>query len=448
MEKKVLGRLKELVKENSAIPSELYDWHNVKRGLRNQDGTGVLVGLTEIGDVHGYILDEGEKIPDMGRLRYRGISIKDIVKGFQAEKRSGFEETIYLLLSGELPNQSELDSFQELLSKNYCLPNSFWEEMILGAPSPDIMNMLGRCTLALYTYDDDPDNRSVDNVLTQCIKMIARFPIITAYAYQAKQHYFADKSLHIHNPLENAGHAENLLHLIRPANQYTKLEAELLDLALVLHAEHGGGNNSAFTVNVVSSSGTDAYSSIAAAIGSLKGPRHGGANIRVHTMMEDIKKNVKDWTSEKEIEDYIAKIIRKEVGDRSGLVYGMGHAVYTLSDPRAELLKEKAAQLAKETGREEEFALYNLVAQLTPDIFAVVKGSDKIISANVDFYSGFVYSMLNIPSELYTPIFAVARIAGWCAHLLEELVSNTRIMRPAYRNVLKKRDYVPMKERK
>ena len=448
MDRIFLDNLKGRVKENSAIPSELYDWHNVKRGLRNQDGTGVLVGLTEIGDVHGYILDEGEKIPDRGRLRYRGISIKDIVKGFQSEKRSGFEETVYLLLSGELPNKNELENFRGLLAENYCLPNGFWEEMILGSPSPDIMNMLARCTLALYTYDDNPEDRSVDNVLMQCIKMISMFPVMTAYAYQAKQHYFADKSLHIHNILEGAGHAENLLHLIRPDNEYTGLEAELLDLSLVLHAEHGGGNNSAFTVNVVSSSGTDAYSSIAAAIGSLKGPRHGGANIRVHIMIEDIKKNVKDWSDKKEIEGYIAKIIRKEVGDRSGLVYGMGHAVYTLSDPRAELLKEKAAQLAKEMGREEEFALYNLIAELTPAVFADVKGSDKIISPNVDFYSGFVYSMLNIPSELYTPIFAVSRIAGWCAHLMEEIVSNTRIMRPAYRNVLKKREYVPMKERK
>jgi len=448
MDKKLLLKLKDLVKENSKIPSDLYDFHNVKRGLRNQDGTGVLVGLTEIGDVHGYILDEGEKIADDGRLRYRGLNVQDIVKGFQKEKRSGFEEVIYLLLSGELPNEDELTDFKGILGANYCLPNGFWEEMILGSPSRDIMNMLGRCTLALYTYDDNPDDRDIERVLMQCIRLIARLPIITAYAYQAKQHYFEDKSLHIHNPLENAGHAENLLHLIRPANQYTKLEAELLDLALVLHAEHGGGNNSAFTVNVVSSSGTDAYSSIAAAIGSLKGPRHGGASIRVHTMMDDIKKNVKDWTNKSEIEAYLAKIIRKEAADRSGLVYGMGHAVYTLSDPRAVLLKEKAAQLAKEMGREEEMGLYDLIAELTPDVFAEVKGSDKIISPNVDFYSGFVYSMLNIPSELYTPIFAVSRMAGWCAHLLEELVSNSRIIRPAYRNVLKRRDYVPMSERK
>ena len=441
--KKLLG----LVTENSTIPSELYDWHNVKRGLRNQDGTGVLVGLTEIGDVHGYILDEGEKIADEGRLRYRGININSIVKGFQEEKRPGFEETVYLLLTGELPNVQELTDFRSLLGENYCLPAGFWEDSILGSPSPDVMNMLARCTLALYSYDKNPDDRSIENVLGQCIKMIAMFPIITAYGYHAKQYYFEDKSLHIHNPLEGAGHARNLLHLIRPANKYTELEAELLDLALVLHAEHGGGNNSAFTVNVVSSSGTDAYSAIAAAIGSLKGPRHGGANIRVHNMMEDIKKNVKDWTNHGEVENYIAKIIRKEVGDKSGLVYGMGHAVYTLSDPRAILLKGKAAQLAKEAGREDEFRLYELIAELTPDVFAEVKGSDKIISPNVDFYSGFVYDMLNIPSELFTPLFAVSRIAGWCAHLLEELVSNRRIMRPAYRNVMKRRDYVPLSER-
>ena len=447
MNKDFFEKLKNQVEHNSAIPSELYDWHNVKRGLRNQDGTGVLVGLTEIGDVHGYILDEGEKIPDKGRLRYRGININDIVKGFQSEGRRGFEEAVYLLLAGELPNLQELVDFKQALGENYCLPSGFWEEMILGAPSKDIMNMLARCILALYTYDENPDDRSVENVLSQCIKMIARFPIIVAYAYQAKQHYFEDKSLHIHNPLENGGHAENLLHLIRPDNEFTELEAELLDLALVLHAEHGGGNNSAFTVNVVSSSGTDAYASISAAIGSLKGPRHGGASKSVHTMMQDIKSNVNDWSNKSEVEDYLAKIIKKEAGDKSGLVYGMGHAVYTVSDPRAILLKDKAEQLAKATGREDEFALYNLIAELTPAVFKDIKGSDKIISPNVDFFSGFVYSMLNIPAELYTPIFAVSRISGWCAHLLEELVSNRRIMRPAYRNVMERREYIPMDKR-
>ncbi len=448
MDQKFLHALNEKVVNNGNIDPDLFIYHNVKRGLRNQDGTGVLVGLTEVGDVHGYILDEGEKVPDAGRLRYRGINVNDIVKGFQQEGRSGFEETIYLLLTGELPNKSELASFNSVLDENYCLPSGFWEEMILGAPSPDVMNMLARCILAMYSYDEDPDNRSIENVLLQCIKLIARVPIITAYAYHAKQYYFEDKSLHIHNPIPGVGHAKNILHLVRPANQYTELEAELLDLALVLHAEHGGGNNSAFTVNVVSSSGTDAYSAIAAAIGSLKGPRHGGANIRVHAMMDDIKKNVKDWTNEKQVEDYIARIIRKEVGDKSGLVYGMGHAVYTLSDPRAVLLKEKAVILAKETGRDKELALYDLVAKLTPAVFAEVKGSDKVISPNVDFYSGLVYSMLNIPSELYTPIFAVARMAGWCSHLLEELISNRRIIRPAYRNVLGRKEYVPMSERK
>ncbi len=447
MNQEILNKLKESVGQNSAIPADLYDWYNVKRGLRNNDGTGVLVGLTEIGDVHGYILDEGEKIPDKGRLRYRGININQIVKGFQEENRPGFEETVYLLLSGELPNSSDLSAFQKLLRENYCLPAGFWEDMIFSSPSNDIMNMLARCTLALYSYDSNPDDRSVDNVLAQCVQMIAQFPIITAYAYQAKQHYFHDQSLHIHNPLEGAGHAENLLHLIRPDNEYTALEAELLDLALVLHAEHGGGNNSAFTVNVVSSSGTDAYSSIAAAIGSLKGPRHGGANISVYKMMEDIKKNVKDWSSKTQVQEYLGKIIRKEAGDGSGLVYGMGHAVYTLSDPRAVLLKSKAAQLAKEAGREDEMALFDLIAELTPGVFAEVKGSDKIISPNVDFYSGFVYSMLNIPSDLFTPIFAISRVAGWCAHLLEELVSNSRIMRPAYRNVMKKREYIPISKR-
>lgn len=444
MNKEFFASLKKAVEKNNSIPPELYDWYNVKRGLRNDDGTGVLVGLTEIGDVHGYILDEGEKIPDKGRLRYRGMSIQNIVDGFQKEKRSGFEEVVYLLLCGELPDKENLSKFKQLLATNYELPAGFWENIVLKSPSPDIMNMLARCTLAMYSYDDNPDDTSIENVLKQCIRMIAQFPTMAAYAYQAKSHYFEDQSLHIHNPLRNAGHAENLLHLIRPTNEYTELEAEILDLALVLHAEHGGGNNSSFTVNVVSSSGTDTYSSIAAAIGSLKGPRHGGASTRVHTMMQEIKMNVKDWSDKNQVEDYLAKIIRKEVGDGSGLIYGMGHAVYTVSDPRAVLLKQKASQLAKEIGREEELNLYNMIAQLTPDVFADVKGSSKVLSPNVDFYSGLVYNMLNIPSELFTPIFAVARVAGWCAHRIEDLATNSRIIRPAYRNVLKKKEYIPI----
>lgn len=444
MNKEFFASLKTAVEKNNSIPPELYDWYNVKRGLRNNDGTGVLVGLTEIGDVHGYILDEGEKVPDKGRLRYRGMSIQSIVDGFQAEKRSGFEEVVYLLLCGELPDRENLSKFKQLLATNHELPAGFWENIILKSPSPDIMNMLARCTLAMYSYDDNPDDTSIENVLKQCIRMIAQFPTMAAYAYQAKSHYFEDRSLHIHNTLRNAGHAENLLHLIRPTNEYTELEAEILDLALVLHAEHGGGNNSSFTVNVVSSSGTDTYSSIAAAIGSLKGPRHGGASTRVHTMMQEIKMNVKDWSDKNQVEDYLAKIIRKEAGDGSGLIYGMGHAVYTVSDPRAILLKQKASQLAKEIGREEELNLYNMTAQLTPDVFADVKGSSKVLSPNVDFYSGLVYNMLNIPSELFTPIFAVARVAGWCAHRIEDLATNSRIIRPAYRNVLKKKEYIPI----
>lgn len=447
MDQEMMAKLKGLVEKNSTIPSELYDWYNVKRGLRNKDGTGVLVGLTEIGDVHGYILDEGEKIPDKGRLRYRGISIEGIVKGFQSEKRTGFEEVIYLLLCGELPDEKNLSEFKQLLIDNNELAGGFWENMILKSPSNDIMNMLARCTLASYSYDKNPDDTSMENALSQCIKMIAQYPIMVAYAYQAKNHYFQHDSLHIHKPLKTGGHAENLLHLIRPDNEYSELEAELLDLALVLHAEHGGGNNSAFTVNVVSSSGTDTYSALAAAIGSLKGPRHGGASIRVHTMMKEIKENIKDWSSRTEVEDYIAKIIRKEAGDGSGLVYGLGHAVYTESDPRAVLLKQKAAQLAGVKGKQEELNLYNMVADLTPEVFADVKGSDKVISPNVDFYSGLVYSMLNIPEELFTPIFAIARVAGWSAHRLEELVSNSRIMRPAYRSVVKSRKYTPMSMR-
>ncbi|MCG0278684.1 MAG: citrate/2-methylcitrate synthase [Thermanaeromonas sp.] len=442
-----LDELALLAEKNNYIDPELYEKYNVKRGLRNKDGTGVLVGLTEIGEVHGYILDEGERIPDKGRLLYRGIDVWDIVHGFQKENRYGFEEVCYLLIFGELPDRRRLEEFTNLLAEKRSLPDGFVEDMILKAPSKDIMNKLARSVLASYSYDENPDDTSVRNVVRQSIELIARFPIMAAYGYQAKCHYYDNKSLYIHLPQKELGTAENFLHMIRPDNQYTRLEAELLDLALVLHAEHGGGNNSTFTVHVVASTGTDIYSVIAAAVGSLKGPKHGGANIKVMEMMEDIKENVKDWKDEDEVKHYLTKILRKEAFDKKGLIYGLGHAVYTLSDPRAVLLKEKAAELAKAKNMEEEFNLYLTIEKVAPEVFAAEKQVDKVIAPNVDFYSGFVYKMLNIPVELYTPIFAIARISGWCAHLIEELVSGGRIIRPAYKNVMPKRSYVPLDQR-
>jgi citrate synthase len=433
--------------DRNKIEAGDYLKYNVKRGLRNSDGTGVLVGLTTIGNVHGYIIDEGESVPVEGRLIYRGIDVNDIVNGFQAEKRFWFEETTFLLLFGKLPTASELAEFQKVLDESRDLPGGFTENMILKAPSRDIMNKLARSVLVLYSYDDNPDDLSIKNNLRQGLELIARFPTLTAYAFQAKSHYHDGKSLYIHKVKQGLGTAENLLHLIRADSSYSALEAEVLDLALVLHAEHGGGNNSAFTLHVVTSSGTDIYSAVAAGVGSLKGPKHGGANIKVVEMMDDIKANVKEWSDEEEVKNYLRKLVRKEAYDRSGLIYGLGHAVYTLSDPRAVLLKQKAEELCKEKGAEEEFRLYANIEKLGPEVFNEEKNSKKIISANVDFYSGFVYSMLGIPRELYTPLFAIARISGWVAHRIEELVSGGRIMRPAYKNIITKQEYIPLNKR-
>lgn len=419
----------------------------MKRGLRNEDGTGVLVGLTEVGEVMSYIVDDAERIPVEGRLFYQGIEISDIVGGFYEEKRFGFEETAYLLLFGELPTQNQLDQFNDLLVSCRDLPHSFTEDMILKAPSPDIMNKLARSVLALYSYDSDPDSLDIENVLRQCIELIARFPVLISHAFMAKRHYVDKQSLFLHSPVPEYNTAQNILHMIRPDGQFSDLEARILDLALVLHAEHGGGNNSSFVTHAVSSSGSDTYSVIAAAIGSLKGPQHGGASNKAYAMMQDLKENVRSWRNEMEICDYLTKIMKKEAYDKSGLIYGIGHAVYTVSDPRTKLLRDYARGLAYESGREEEYELYTLTERLAPEVFRNVKKSDKIVCANVDFYAGFIYSMLGIPPELFTPIFAAARIAGWSAHRIEELVSGGRIMRPAYKCVQKRRRYKGMNDR-
>ena len=437
-----------LVEKNNHIYPDLYARYDTKRGLRNIDGTGVLVGLTEIGDVHAYIINEqGERVPVDGQLFYRGIEINDLVNGFQHESRHGFEEICYLLLFGEQPTAEQLKQFEEMLAENRLLPNGFTEDMILKAPSKNIMNKLARSVLAHYSYDPNPDDNGLDNVLRQLIELIARFPTMVAYGYQAKAHYYGNKSLYIHNPRKDLSLSENFLHMIRSDNCYSKLEAEILDLSLILHAEHGGGNNSAFTTHVVSSADTDTYSVIAAAVGSLKGFKHGGANIKVMGMINEIKTNVKDWEDKEEVAAYLGKILNKEAFDRKGLIYGIGHAVYSLSDPRARLLKAKAAELSLEKGMQKEFRLYATVEEMAPRVITAERKMYRPIAANVDLYSGFVYKMLGIPTALYTPIFAIARIAGWAAHRLEEIVSGGRIIRPAYRNVATKNRYIPIQER-
>lgn len=443
----ILHQLAEDSAAKSRIDPALYERYSVKRGLRNEDGTGVLVGLTEVGEVFSYIMDDGDRVPVEGRLFYRGIGISDIVNGFYQEKRYGFEETVYLLLFGELPTQDQLEQFEDLIKANRNLPNGFTENMILQSPSPDIMNKLARTVLGLYAYDDKADDISIENVLRQSISLIAIFPVLISYAYMAKRHYVDGQSLFLHSPQPHYNTAENILHMIRPDGQFTELEARILDLALVLHAEHGGGNNSTFVTKAVTSSGSDTYSVIAAAIGSLKGPQHGGASGKAYDMMQDLKSEVKNWRNEMEIAEYLTRILKKEAYDKSGLIYGIGHAVYTISDPRTKLLRDYARALAYESGKEEEYELYTLTERMAPEVFRNVKKSDKIVCANVDFYSGFIYNMLGIPPELYTPIFAVARIAGWSAHRIEELVSGGRILRPAYKCVQKRRKYIGMNER-
>lgn len=437
----------ELSKEVYAIDPELYNKYSVKRGLRNSNGSGVLVGLTKVGDAHGYVLDEGEKVADEGILRYRGINVNKIVAGCEADERFGFEEVVYLLLFGKLPTEDMLKQFTDYLGHLRRLPANFTEDMILKAPSNDLMNKLARSVLALYSYDNNPDDISVENVLRQSFELIARFPCMIAHAYQAKSHYFDGKSLVLHVPREDLSTAENFLYLMRPDNSYTQAEAHLLDLALILHAEHGGGNNSTFTTHVLSSTGTDTYSTIAAAVGSLKGPKHGGANAKVMGMIDYIKANVTDITDEAQIREQIIKIYRKQGYDNSGLVYGIGHAIYTKSDPRATLLRENAGIVAKEKGMEDELYMYDLIAKNAKELFTEITGKHKDLAINVDFYSGFVYKMLNIPQEAYTPIFAMSRISGWCAHRLEEIMVSDRIIRPAYKNVFGREDYVDLNNR-
>ncbi|MGI5908397.1 MAG: citrate/2-methylcitrate synthase [Christensenellales bacterium] len=440
--------LTELCLKNSAIDPSLYKKYDVKRGLRDISGRGVLTGLTEIGEVRSYIVKDGKTVPCEGKLYYRGIDIEDIVQGFIEEKRFGFEEVTYLLLFGQLPTAFELKEFETILADYRTLPTSFVRDIIMKAPSQDMMNTLARSVLTLYSYDERANDVSVPNVLRQSLQLIALFPLLSVYGYQAYRHYHDKQSLFIHAPRPELSTAENILHLLRPDSRYTELEASILDLALVLHAEHGGGNNSTFTTHVVSSSGTDTYSTIAASLGSLKGPRHGGANIKVIQMFEDMKKSLSDWTDETEVKNYLTALLRKEAFDKSGLIYGMGHAVYSLSDPRANIFKGFVQQLSEEKGLQKEFQLYSLVEHLAPEVIASERRIYKGVSANVDFYSGFVYSMLDLPHALYTPIFAIARISGWSAHRIEEIINAGKIIRPAYMSVAREKNYVKLHDRK
>ena len=439
--------LSKLSKEHGQIDPALYTKYDVKRGLRDLSGKGVLAGLTDISEITSYIIEDSDMIPCDGKLYYRGYKIQDLVKGFEKEDRFGFEEIAHLLLFGELPDANELATFKQILGDFRSLPTHFVRDIIMKAPSKDMMNALARSVLTMYAYDDRADDTSIENVVRQSLQLISLFPLISVYAYHAYNHYHDGASLIIHPPKPELSTAEHLLYLLRPDGQYTELEAKMLDLGLVLHMEHGGGNNSSFTTHVVSSSGTDTYSAIAAALGSLKGPKHGGANVKVVKMFDDLKANVSDWTNEAQLKDYLCKLLDREAFDHSGLIYGMGHAVYSLSDPRSEIFKSHVASLAKEKGREDELALYNTVEKLAKEVIFEKRKIYKGVSANIDFYSGFVYSMLNLPTELFTPMFANARIVGWSAHRLEELTSGGKIIRPAYKSVCKKRPYEPIKKR-
>lgn len=436
-----------LCQEQSKMDVALYGKYDVKRGLRDVNGNGVLAGLTQVSEILSFKNVDGEKVPCEGELYYRGIDIKKLTDGFLSEQRMGFEESAYLLLFGKLPDTDELNRFKELLSAQRTLPKNFVRDVVMKAPSSDMMNTLSRSVLTLYAYDPAADDVSLPNVLRQCLNLIAVFPMLSVYGYQAYNHYIKGKSLYIHNPDKNLSTAENILLMLRPDRKYTPLEAEILDLALVLHMEHGGGNNSTFTTHVVSSSGTDTYSAIAAALGSLKGPKHGGANIKVVNMFNDMKKHIHDWDDEEEVGAYLRKLLNREAFDKRGLIYGMGHAVYSMSDPRANIFKGFVEKLAHEKKRDKDYRLYSLVEKLAPQIIADERHIYKGVSANVDFYSGFVYSMLDLPTELYTPMFAIARIVGWSAHRMEELINTDKIIRPAYKAVKEREMYVALDER-
>ena len=448
-DKDLKGEFKELCKalrNNHRIDPNLYVEYDVKRGLRDSAGKGVLTGLTEVSDVTGYNLINGRNIPAEGRLYYQGINVNDIVDSLK-DRKFGFEETVYLLMFGHLPNKTELEHFLDVMFELQELSGRFVRDVVMKASNENIMNAMQRCVLTLYSYDENPDDISIENVLRQALTLIATMPLTSVYAYHAYQHYHNDQSLVIRYPDPELSTAENILRILRSDGKYTELEARVLDIALVIHAEHGGGNNSTFTTHVVSSTGTDTYSAVAASLGSLKGPRHGGANLKVENMFSDIKSHVKDWKNDDEIYAYLEKIVNKEAFDQSGLIYGMGHAVYTLSDPRAVILKEYARSLSEEKGLTEEFMLYSKVEQLASEILTGRKNLHKPICCNVDFYSGFVYSMLGIPTQMFTPIFAISRIAGWSAHRIEELVNEGKIIRPAYKYVGHHRAYVPLDER-
>jgi len=442
-----LEKLSSYVQKNSIDP-QLYTENDVKRGLRDHDGKGVLCGLTEVSEVNAFRMIDGVKTPIDGELIYRGIDVKQLIENCTAENRFGFEECIYLLLFGRLPGQIDLREFSRLLADFRSLPRSFVRDVIMKSPSSDIMNMLARCVLSLYSYDPNPDDISVPNVLKQSLRLIAQFPQLAVYAYRADQYYNAGSSLIIHQPVPEYSCAQNILHMIRKNNRFTDLEAKTLDACLILHAEHGGGNNSTFTTHVVTSTGTDTYSAVAASLGSLKGPKHGGANIKVMGMMENIKENLHNNWSENNIRDYLYKILNKEAFDKTGLIYGMGHAVYSLSDPRAEILKVFAGKLAIEKGMEREFELYNTIAKNATELIMEQRNTLKHVCPNVDFYSGFVYSMLNLPRIMFTPVFAISRIAGWSAHRMEEIANGGKIIRPAYMCVRPRSIYVPLSERR
>lgn len=443
-----IRELTDLCMQHSTIDTQLYTKYDVKRGLRDINGKGVLTGLTEISEIVSSKTVNGKSVPCEGKLYYRGIDIEDIVHGFISENRFGFEETVYLLLFGDLPTPERLAEFKQLLFRYRTLPTNFVRDIIMKAPTFDMMNTLARSVLTLYAYDEKANDTSLPNVLRQCIEMIALFPQLAVYGYQAYMHNKNPyNSFFIHAPRPELSTAENILHMLRIDHRYTPLEARILDLALVLHAEHGGGNNSSFTTHVVASSGTDAYSVIAAALGSLKGPKHGGANIKVMRMFEDMKHEVKNWEDEGEVADYLHRLLNKQAFDRSGLIYGMGHAVYSLSDPRANIFKLFVQRLSEEKGLTKEYKLYSMVERLAPEVIGKERKTYKGVSANIDFYSGFVYHMLGLPPELFTPVFAMARIAGWSAHLMEERINEGKIIRPAYKSVSVQRNYKPLQER-